>query len=105
MEKDSRDPFLLLLHLSGYSPLHLSRSDFHNIRIYFVVTSLSTIGEIAKLGNLFIVFVSGVPFYLRWKLDLNSFDCHGPFQKCAGQLKINNFNYNEHLIFLSDRCQ
>lgn len=57
--------------------------------------SLSTVVEMAKL----------VPFYHRWKLDLSSFDCHGPFQKSAGQLKIDNFNYHEHFTFISDRCQ
>lgn len=55
--------------------------------------SLSTVVEMAKL----------VPFYHRWKLDLSSFDCHGPFQKSAGQLKIDNFNYHEHFTFISDR--
>ena len=105
MGKTSKHPSLLLLHLSGYSPLHLSSSGFHSIRLCFAVTGLSTIVEIAKLEHLFIVFVSGVSFCLRWKSDLNGFDCHGPFQKCAGQLKIKNFNDNEHLIFISGRCQ
>lgn len=106
MEKTSRHPSLLLLHLSGYSPLHLSSSGFHNVRLCFAVTSLSTTVEIAIITvEKSIIFVSGVPFYVRWKLDLNSFDCHGPFQKCAGQLKIKNFNYNEDLIFISGRCQ
>lgn len=85
--------------------MHLCSSGFHNIRLCFAVTSLSTIFEMAELENLFIGFVSGVPFYLRWKLNLNSFDFHGPFQKCAGQLKMKNFNYNKHLIYISGRRQ
>lgn len=61
----------------------------------FAVMSLSSVVVVAKL----------VPFYHRWKLDLSSFDCQEPFQRSAGQLKTDNFNYHEHLTFISDRCQ
>lgn len=64
VEKNSRHLSLLLLHLSGFAPLHLSSSGFHNIRLCFAATSLSAIVEIAKSENLFIVLFLDCHFTL-----------------------------------------